>query len=183
MNLQLAIQTLEKAIKNPRSGLPEDILLFISRLTALINVDLLVKDERKGILLSWRDTEFSGAGWHVPGGIIRFKESLEERIQEVVMTEIGKEVEYDPVPVAIKQIEKSHKTRGHFISFLYNCSVGDGFIPDNRSREPADAGYLQWHQNCPSNLIKVHDQLYREIIEAPSIVQYKGHIPYRKIDE
>ena len=183
MDLHLAIQTLEKTIENPRIGLPEDIFFFISRLTAMVNVDLLVRDKHKGILLSWRDTVFSGAGWHVPGGIIRFKESLEERIKQVALSELGTQVEYNPVPIAINQIEKSHKTRGHFISFLFNCYVSDDFIPDNSSRKPTDSGYLQWHQNCPDNLIKVHDRLYREFIETPSRGNYKDHIPYWKIDE
>jgi colanic acid biosynthesis protein WcaH len=183
MDLHLAIQTLEKTIENPRIGLPEDIFFFISRLTAMVNVDLLVRDKHKGILLSWRDTVFSGAGWHVPGGIIRFKESLEERIKQVALSELGTQVEYNPVPIAINQIEKSHKTRGHFISFLFNCYVSDDFIPDNSSRKPTDSGYLQWHQNCPDNLIKVHNRLYREFIETPSRGNYKDHIPYWKIDE
>ena len=39
MDLHLAIQTLEKTIENPRIGLPEDIFFFISRLTAMVNVD------------------------------------------------------------------------------------------------------------------------------------------------
>ena len=183
MNLKLAIQTLEKAIENPRIGLPEDIFLFISKLTAIVNVDLLVRDENKGILLSWRDTEFSGAGWHIPGGIIRFKESLEERIPKVALTELGVPVEYDPVPIAINQIEKSHSTRGHFISFLYNCSIGNDFILDNTSRKPSDPGYLQWHQHCPDNLVKVHNRLYRSFIESPTPKQYGDYIPYQKIDE
>jgi colanic acid biosynthesis protein WcaH len=31
-------------------------------------------------LLTWRDDESFGAGWHVPGGIIRYKETAADRI-------------------------------------------------------------------------------------------------------
>jgi colanic acid biosynthesis protein WcaH len=181
-DIDRSIAVLEKSIDDPEVGLPERIFQFISRLTVMVNVDLLVKDDINRVLLSWRDTGWSGAGWHVPGGIIRFKESLEERIKQVALSELGTQVEYNPVPIAINQIEKSHKTRGHFISFLFNCYVSDDFIPDNSSRKPTDSGYLQWHQNCPDNLIKVQNVLYRKYIEAPVNGYFSGSIPYEYID-
>src|SRR5258705_8683005 len=55
-------------------ALPEELFLFISRITPLINVDLLIQDYGKGTLLTWRSDRFFGPGWHVPGGIIRHKE-------------------------------------------------------------------------------------------------------------
>ena len=55
--------------------LPEELFRFISTISPLVNVDLLIKDDTNRTLLTWRDDEHYGAGWHVPGGIIRFKES------------------------------------------------------------------------------------------------------------
>ena len=57
-----------------------------------IYIDMLVqhiKDENERTLLSWRDDQFTGSGWHVPGGIVRFKETMEARLGKVAETEIG----------------------------------------------------------------------------------------------
>ena len=125
VDIDTAIEVLERSVKDPYIGLPEEIFLFISRLTVMVNVDLLVKDEHNRTLLSWRDTEFSGAGWHVPGGIIRHKESLQERVKKVAKNEIGVVVDFDPSPAAINQICKKHATRGHFISILYSIRINN----------------------------------------------------------
>jgi hypothetical protein len=83
LNLTDAISVLVKRVPDPSRGLPEEIFYYISRTTPLINVDLLIKDEKGRTLLSWRDDAYAGKGWHVPGGIVRFKESLETRIRRV----------------------------------------------------------------------------------------------------
>jgi|ETN02SMinimDraft_4_1059925.scaffolds.fasta_scaffold131854_2 colanic acid biosynthesis protein WcaH len=70
-DINAAISVLERSIDNASVGLREELFRFVSRLTVMVNIDLLVKDELNRVLLSWRETEFSGAGWHVPGGIIR----------------------------------------------------------------------------------------------------------------
>jgi len=76
MDIHEAIAFLDKQILNPRLGLPGEVFLFISRMSPMVNVDLLIKDENSRTLLAWRDDVFSGAGWHVPGGVLRFKEKL-----------------------------------------------------------------------------------------------------------
>ena len=47
MNLKNHIDILEKKIKEPKKGLPEEIFLLISRISPLINVDLLIKNKKK----------------------------------------------------------------------------------------------------------------------------------------
>ena len=51
-------------------------------LTPLVNVDLLIKDSGR-TLLTWRDDEFYGPGWHIPGGILGFKERALDRLAKV----------------------------------------------------------------------------------------------------
>jgi len=163
MDINKLIKSLEKQIKNPSLGLPEDVFFFISRITPMINVDLLIKDENGRILLSWRDDKFHEEGWHIPGGIIRFKENIETRIKKVAETEIGTPVKFDPVPIDINQIILKQNTRGHFISILYNCFIPSKFVPKNEGLSNKDQGYLKWHDSCPENLIKVHE-IYRKYI-------------------
>lgn len=43
----------------------------------MVNVDLLIKNVSSNeTLLTWREDEYYGPGWHVPGGIVRFKETI-----------------------------------------------------------------------------------------------------------
>lgn len=164
MNIREAIKLLDKHIPNPSLGLPDELFFFVSRMTPMVNVDLLIKDEKGRILLSWRDYKYDGTGWHVPGGIVRFKENLETRILKVAEEEIGAKVEFDPVPIAINQIICNHNTRGHFISMLYNCFLSSKFVPKNIGLKKEDIGYLKWHSSCPINLIKVHE-IYRKYMK------------------
>ena len=79
-------QLLDEAIElipNAQTGLPEELFYFVSQLTPLINVDLLIKNQQGQTLLTWRDDRFHGPAWHIPGGIIRFKEKIEDRILKV----------------------------------------------------------------------------------------------------
>lgn len=46
-SLDKLINKIEKKIENPSKGLPEDIFRFISRITPLINVDLLIQNKKK----------------------------------------------------------------------------------------------------------------------------------------
>jgi hypothetical protein len=56
------IGMLESLIPVSHQGLPEDVFLFLSRITPLINDDLLTKDEMNRTLLTWRDDGFSAPG-------------------------------------------------------------------------------------------------------------------------
>ncbi len=158
MKLSEAVKALDDAVPNPNLGLPDEIFYYISKTTPLINVDLLIKDELGRTLLTWRDDLFAGKGWHVPGGIIRFKETFEDRIRQVALSEIGTEVEYDLTPLAVNQIICPDKEyRAHFISILYGCKLPSSFVPDNKNLTPSDAGYIRWNQGKPDNLLKYHE--------------------------
>lgn len=163
MKIKKLINSLESLIENPRKGLPEEIFIFVSRITPMVNVDLLIKDEKGRTLLSWRDDEYAGKGWHLPGGIIRFKEKLEERLLRVAKKEMGSAIQFDPLPIAINQIMCKKNARGHFISILYKCFLSGKFAPSNKGLSNKDVGYLKWHDSCPKNLIKVH-KIYKKYI-------------------
>ena len=159
-----AIEVLEKKVRNPSNGLPDEIFYYISKTTPLVNVDLLIKDEVGRTLMSWRDDQFAGFGWHVPGGIVRFKETLENRLRKVADNEIGTSVNFDPKPLEINQIiVKARDTRSHFISILYKCSLSEELVLNNNGLSSTDPGYLMWHDSCPDNLLKYHE-IYRKYL-------------------
>jgi len=162
-----AIDTINSLIEDPCRGLPEDLFLFASRITPMVNVDLLIKNKRSQTLLTWRDDGYWKAGWHIPGGIIRYQEPIAERIRAVARTELRAEVAFKPLPLAIKEIiNPNRRVRGHFISFLYQCSLTTA--PDNglqyRSGKPLPNQW-KWHGTCPENIIPVHE-IYRQYIEG-----------------
>ena len=163
--IKRAVDTIDSLIGDPRRGLPEDLFLFASRITPMLNVDLLIKNETNQTLLTWRDDGYCKAGWHIPGGIIRYQEQITERIRAVARTELGVEVAFQPLPLAIKEvILPDRRVRGHFISFLYRCSLTTA--PDNRLRYRAGdplPNQWMWHERCPENIIPVHE-IYREYI-------------------
>ena len=165
--LQTAIATLREAIHNPKVGLPEDIFLFVSSLTPMVNVDLLIRDEAGRTLLTWRDDPFYGPGWHIPGGIIRFKESAAERIVAVAAGELGAKLEFAPDPCKLTEIvAPSRDLRGHFISLLYRCRLLSP--PDAKRRaDPSSPkhGEWAWHQGSPEKLLSVH-AFYRPYLEG-----------------
>lgn len=162
MELAEQINQIRKYINRAEDGLPEELFLFATEITPMVNVDLLVKDKDNRILLSWRKDEFYDEGWHVPGGIIRLKETFDERIRKVAEIELGcKNIIYNEQPIDVVPIIcPEMKQRGHFISFIYECSFPDGFEIHNAVSEN-QAGYLKWHDTCPNNLLKVHS-FYRK---------------------
>jgi len=165
-DLENIIGILESSLKDPSKGLPEEIFLFISSVTPMVNVDLLIKNKKDQTLLTWRDEDSYQTGWHVPGGIIRFKETAESRIEAVALNELGATVEFKKVPLAVNEIILPEmKRRAHFISFLYECSLNS---PLNQKLKYEQGnpkpGEWMWHDKCPENIINVHDNIYRSFI-------------------
>ncbi|MDD5285983.1 MAG: NUDIX domain-containing protein [Desulfuromonadaceae bacterium] len=163
--MQHTIGLLESKIPDPTIGLPEDIFLFISRVTPLVNVDLLIKNEKNQTLLTWRVDNYTPAGWHVPGGIIRYKETTAERLRRVAQFEFGACVTFDPIPLVVNEFIEAHrKDRGHFISLLYRCNLISALDETLRCTDShPQARQWKWHSQCPENLIPPH-HIYKKFI-------------------
>ena len=147
------IAALEAAIGDPKQGLPEDVFQFVSRVTPLANVDLLIQGER-GTLLTWRDDPYFGAGWHLPGGIIRYKETAGERVRACARQELSAEVAFDEAPVAIAEGFGEQPTRGHHIALLFRCRLlSEPPAAAEARRDPPEPGQWRWHRRCPDNLL------------------------------
>jgi colanic acid biosynthesis protein WcaH len=155
MNFHAPILKLEAALGDPRRGLPAEVFRFVSRITPLINVDLLIQDDRSRTLLTWRDDEFHGPGWHVPGGIIRYKELAADRIRACAREELGAGVSFDPGPLMVSENICDQDTRGHHISLLFRCRLLSAPAAARRAatHQPA-SGQWRWHDRCPPDLIE-----------------------------
>lgn len=162
-DLQDAFETIDRLAPDPRQGLPEELFVEMTRFVPMINVDLLIRDEKGRLLLTWRDDEIDGRGWHVPGGIIRYKEQIATRIQATAARELSTSVTYRPFPVSIEQIANpERRVRGHFIALVYECSLEKP--ADEARRFDGDsprAGDWSWFERCPDDIIEVHRRYRR----------------------
>jgi len=156
-----AAALIDQLVPDAQSGLPDDIFYLVSRLTPLINVDLLIVNAANEKLLTWREDRFYGPGWHIPGGIIRFKESIEQRIIKVAQHELNTTVNFDPTPVVITEIMNNHRDiRGHFISMCFKCQLTQSLLETERAYSIVEAKAGQWHwfNTMPDNIIEPHQR-------------------------
>jgi colanic acid biosynthesis protein WcaH len=160
-----SIEKIEAMIKDPSEGLPDDIFLLISRITPLINVDLLIKNQEGQTLLTWRDDGYYPPGWHIPGGIIRYKETVAQRVHACALNELGADVKFKENPLAMNEmIHPLRKNRGHFISLLIKCTlIGSPRRKNGFKKGAPKPGEWAWHDRCPDDLIPVHE-MYRRFI-------------------
>ena len=144
------------------ADLPWPLFRFMTEVMATVNVDLLVQDRQKGVLLAWRDDPF-GAGWHVPGSIIRHREEIAHRIAACALEEFGCEVDAADRPTALLQI---FDDRGHSVSLCYQATLQGS--PGKRvldGDETPRAGDLRWFAAPPAQLYPSH-LVYRDVLDA-----------------
>ena len=159
------LQKVIAQIEDPHQGLPQEVFYFVSQLTPMVNVDLLIQNKAGQTLLTWRDDKFYGPAWHIPGGIIRFKEKIEDRIAKVADTELGCKVKFDEQPISVTPlVSPNRNVRGHFISLLYLCElVSPPDIKRQYVGEKPYAGQWSWHDGAPAELLGVHEPFRRFI--------------------
>lgn len=152
------VDALLACIDNPMNGLPEEIFLFASSIVPMVNVDLLIRNDAGHTLLTWRDDRFSGAGWHIPGGIIRYKERISERIAKVAMAELSAELAPNPILLDVREFHiPGRRERAHFISFLYECRLNGKPDPEraHKGDDPVP-GQWRWFEHAPDDLLSCH---------------------------
>ncbi len=158
---------------NPCDGLPEDLFIFSTTLAPVSNVDLFITDSKKRVLLSWRDDAHYGKGWHIPGGCLRLKESMESRIQKTAMKELNCEVSFNSVPLLVKElILKDNRLnltnqleRSHNISILFDCKLPENYVLFNSSNDEHVSGFLKWFSSVPEDLLDAHKDIYGEFLK------------------
>ncbi len=151
------------SMSDPQNGLSDEMFHFIRRVTPLVNVDLLVRLGGR-TLLAWREDEYD-KGWHIPGGIVRFREALHSRIDAVALQEIGATVESELLPCSLNQV-RDHP-RGHFISLLYRCSLTSEIDPARFywGHGKPEIGSLSWVEGVPYDLYPAQ-HFYRDWLEG-----------------
>jgi colanic acid biosynthesis protein WcaH len=161
MTLNDHVAAIEAAIGDARQGLPEPVFELLGRITPIVNVDLLVRSQAGETLLTWRQDALY-LGWHLPGGVVRFQEPMAHRVAEVARIELGATVSIVRDPVAVREIiDPARAARGHFVSFLFECTLTSALDEARRCRGavPHD-GQWAWHASPPPDLLDIHG-IYR----------------------
>ena len=175
LGMKAVLELLEQRIENPSLGLPEEMFLFVSKVTPMINVDLFIRNDQAHTLLTWREDGIGPPGWHIPGGIVRFKERMADRIAAVAGTEVGAPVTFMHKPLATNEVmQPSRKVRGCLISLLFDCHSREPLNQIRKYDRKAVAstgrpylGNRAWHAQCPDNWIPDHE-IYRGFIDGAS---------------
>ncbi len=158
---------------NPEQGLPEELFLEISGLVPITNVDLFILDDKGRLLLTWREDKYFGRGWHLPGGCIRFKETMLERVQKTALDELKTPVRIDEEPIAIKDVIVNEKrlelenqnTRAHHIAILFRCYLEkEAYVNEMICEKKAG-----WFPKIPSDILDVHSA-YNDVFEKYSLL-------------
>ncbi|MBS5571860.1 MAG: NUDIX hydrolase [Clostridiales bacterium] len=166
-----AIETLRRAQIDSRCGLPEELFYLVSSLTPIPNVDLWITDGENRVLLAWRKDLFYDEGWHIPGGCIRYGETMLERLHKTALKEIGSDVTVDPIPIAVRDVIRPPREglinpyeRGHHLAVLYRCFLPENFKIDNKGRKHGEDGYLRFFHKIPKNMLRIHD-VYQDALQ------------------
>lgn len=134
-------------IAQPKQDIPQLIFDALATFMPFIAVEVIVVNRKGEMLLTWREDRY-WRGWHFPGGLLRFGESFEERLQKTVRRELGVKI-------------KSHKflapknygrhERGHDVSLLFLCQL---------TGSPKRG---QFFKTMPREIITVHQSLWQEL--------------------
>jgi len=166
-----AVEVLRRAQLDGHDGLTQELFLLVSALVPIPNVDLLVVNQQNQLLLSRRNDEYFQKSWHIPGGCMRYGESLEQRIQATAQRELGSQVRFDSEPIAVRNVLRGENTsqrypkeRGHNIAILYQCWLPEDFHIDNGSKTEDQDGYLRWFDHLPEDFMQIQC-VYKDILE------------------
>ena len=169
-SLSRAIAEIDRAVGQPHPGrLPLELFLLASRLVPLFTVDLWIERDDGAVLLTWREDEFFGRGWHVPGSALRLGEGTQHRLRECAREELGAEIEAEGLPFDLMEeiqpqigegSDPKARDRAHNVSAAYRCRL---LTPPDLARAyaadsgtPPEPGQWAWHTRCPDELLEVH---------------------------
>lgn len=165
-----AVELLRKARLDVAKGLPEELFWLVSSWTPIVNVDLLIVNNSGQILLARRNDDFHPDCWHIPGGCIRFGETMLHRVHETAQKELGCDVIVRESPIAVRDAirppilnREYPDERRHFVSILYECRLPEGEVILNRNLTEEDPGYLKWFDRLPKGFVEIQ-HIYDDIL-------------------
>ena len=158
----LGSAALESLVADAANGLPSNTFMLLSRLLPLVNVELVIRNQQNEIALLWRErsSDVAKAGWHLPGGIMRIGESIEERVLKTAKEECGIAVKGFYITSMSETVIDVDMPRRHFISFVIECCEWSWLSTAAHSE-------ISFYYDSPRDLIENHRR-YESLFGKPS---------------
>lgn len=127
--------------------LPHAALLEVVKMTPLVSIDLIVRNQRGEVLLGLRKNEPARGWWFVPGGRIYKGESLQEAFSRIAREELGVTSSFDEArPLGVFE----HRYTTNFASeagiatqyFVLGYEITDTAVPN--VRDLPDSQHREW---------------------------------------
>ena len=149
---------------NPENGLAYPVFRLVAFLVPMINVELAIINSQGKILLTPREAspDIPRKGWHLPGGIIRIGEKLEDRIKKTAQLEVGLSLSEIRIVAYTETLVPRKISRRHFISFLAICRIDENISLNNTNNGHGTAWFNS--KEIPPDLIVNHER-YRAVIK------------------
>lgn len=82
-------------------------------------------------------------------------------------------MKYDEEPIVVREsfVNESRPwlmnelERSHNISLLFQCRLPKEFEIDNDEKQEHEIGYIKWFDSVPPDLLRIHKDLYGDILE------------------
>ena len=130
-------------------NLPLRLFEALNEYVSLPVVEVILVDKQNRFLLTYRDDEH-WHGWHIPGGFVGVRESIQNACSRIAMRELGIECTFIKVVNAIAW-ENNHDFSSP-ISIFCLCTVkGD--------KAPQDGTYFD---TCPEDTIGFHKAFFSQ---------------------
>ncbi|TAN34176.1 NUDIX domain-containing protein [Patescibacteria group bacterium] len=143
--------------KRKQSWLSDKDYNFIYSRAPRVCVDLVVKNQR-GVLLTWRAIEPYKNQWHLPGGRLRWRETISRALQRIAREETGLAVE--PVKLLgfmefLREVQAGKKR--HTVSMVFLVRPKN-LLPAGRGQAPR----FDFFKKLPKKTIPIHAKFLRK---------------------
>lgn len=139
-----------RKIDYPHIGVSQEIFNALVKIVPYVACELAISNSNGEFLLTWREDEY-WKGWHFPGGLLRFRESFDERIQNVAREELGIHVANIKFMQVFNFLDD---TRGHTVQLLFLCDTPD---------QPKNG---EWFKDAPADILAHHRVLFESAMDA-----------------
>jgi len=112
-------------------------------------VEVVIKTD-EGILLTYRSIAPYKNLWHIPGGTVLYKETMEDAVKRVALEELGVEVEVVNL-IGVNEYPSEEKDRGYGwpVGVNYLCRIIKG-VP----RGSEQASLVKFFKDLPPDMVE-----------------------------